>query len=473
VSTPITLSGFNNIDFQSVINIMMQQARKPLNGLQAQLSTAQNKLAAYDTLNSQLSSVQSAFDDLQSDSSYGSLQVATSDTSTLTASVDSSAVRGTFNLHVTSLARPQVTASGANQFSDINANILNAGTFAITQNGVTTTIDLTAGTYTKAADGSSNPVETGLGRIASLAKLRDAINLSQSGVSASIINDGSSGNPFRLILSSKTPGTANGFTVSDQSSSSSQAAGAVLNMATDATEGVAKNTILTYNGIQIQRSSTTLSNVIPGLTINVLKEGQTTLTVSDDPSVLKSKITAVVNALNSFDTYSQSQLRMPIGSSTPPVLYNDLTLKTSNRQLKDAFLSNYVVSGSSMKNIADLGIQFDRNGKLIIDSTKLDDAISNHASDVQNFFSNATNGLCKVANNLVDSYTKSGGVIDFSHDRLQGSIDNMNARISAMQDQLSIQQQSLTAQFTAADQAISQLNNQGNSISSLSSLTWI
>ncbi len=471
MSSPITLSGFNNIDFQSVINIMMQQAKQPLNALQTQLSAAQNKLTAYDTFDTQLSSVQSAFDDLQSDSSYGSLQVATSDSSALTASVASSAVRGTFNINVTSLARPQVTASGANQFSDINANIFEAGKFAVTQNGVTTTIDLMAGTYTTASDGSSNPIDMGLGSITSLTKLRDAINVSQSGVSASIINDGSS-TPFRLVLSSKTPGIANAFTVDDQTSSSGNAAGAVLNLSTDPTEGVAKNTVFTYNGIQIQSTSTTVSDVIPGMTINVLKEGKTTVTVSDDPSVLKSKITAAVNALNSFNDYAQSQLRMPTGSSVQPVLYNDLTLRTANRQLKDVFLANYISSGSTIKNVSDIGIQYDRNGKLTIDSTKLEDAISNHASDVQKFFSNATNGLSKVASNMVASYTKSGGIIEFSHDRLQDSIDNMNARISAMQEQLNIQQQSLTAQFTAADQAISQLNNQASSISSLSSMTW-
>jgi flagellar hook-associated protein 2 len=244
VSSPITLSGFNNIDFQSVINIMMQQAKQPLNALQTQLSAAQNKLTAYDTFDTQLSSVQSAFDALQSDSSYGSLQVATSDSSALTASVASSAVRGTFNINVTSLARPQVTASGANQFSDINANIFEAGKFAVTQNGVTTTIDLMAGTYTTASDGSSNPIDMGLGSITSLTKLRDAINVSQSGVSASIINDGSS-TPFRLVLSSKTPGVANAFTVDDQTSSSGNAAGTVLNLSTDPTEGVAKNTVFT------------------------------------------------------------------------------------------------------------------------------------------------------------------------------------------------------------------------------------
>ncbi len=472
MSSPITLSGFNNIDFQSVISIMMQQARKPLNTLQTQLSSAQTKLTAYDTLNSQLDSAKSAFDDLLSSSSYGSLKVATSDSSTLMASVTSSAVRGTYNINVTSLARPQVTASGANQFGDINAAIFDAGKFAITQKGVTTTIDLNAGTYTTNPDGISNPVDLGMGSITSLSELRDAINSSQSGVSASIINDGSSSNPFRLILSSTTPGTVNTFTVNDQTSSGGGSAGAVLNLATDPTEGVAKNTVFTYNGIQLQSTSTTVSDAVPGMTFNILKEGQSTITVSDDPSVLKSKITAAVNAFNSFNDYVQSQLRMPTGSSVQPTLYNDTTLKSTIRQLKDSVLFDHVVSGSSIKNMADLGIQFDRNGKLTIDSTKLDDTIANHASDVQAFFSNATTGLSKVVSNLIGSYTKSGGVIDFGQERLQSGIDNLNTRISAMQEQLAIQQQSLTAMFTAADQAISQLNNQSSSISGLSSLSW-
>jgi flagellar hook-associated protein 2 len=454
VSSPISFSGFNNIDFQSIVNIMMTQASKPLTAMQTQLSSAQSKLTAYSTLDSQLSSVKSAYEALKESSAYGSLKVASSDSTVISASVTSDAVKGTHNIHVESLARPQVTASAANQFSDINADILDAGTFAITQNGQTTTIDLTTQGIT------------------TLAQLRDAINNAQTGVKAAVVNDGSGSTPFRLVLSSTTPGVANAFSVNDQTKLGTGAAGGVLNLSTDSTNGVAKDTVFTYNGISIHSTSTTISDAIPGLSLTLFKEGDSKITISDDSAVLKSKITAAVDAFNSFNTYAQSQLRVTPGSSTQPILYNDITLKTANRQLRDALTSNHIVSGSSFKNISEIGIQFDQSGKLTIDSTKLDDAIANHSADLQAFFSNATTGLATVVGNYINSFTKSGGAIDYTQERMQGSIQSLNSRITAMQAQLNLQKQSLTAQFAAADQAISQLNSQGNSLGSLSSMSW-
>lgn len=422
--------------------------------MQTQLSSSQSKLTAYTTLDTQLGSVKTAFDALTTSSSYGSLKVTSSDSTILSTSVTSDAVRGTYKIHVESLATPQVTTSGANQFNDINADIFDSGTFAITQNHQTTSIDL-------AAQG-----------ITTLSELRDAINNGQTGVRAAIVNDGSSTNPFRLVLTSTTPGVANAFTVNDQTSHGGGSAGAVLNLATDSTNGVASDTVFTYNGISIHSTSTTISTAIPGITFNLYKEGDANITISDDSSVLKSKITAAVDAFNTFNSYAQSQLQVTSGSSTQPVLYNDVTLKTANRQLRDALTGSHIVSGSTFKNLSDLGIQFDQNGKLTINSSQLDDAISNHAADIQAFFSDATSGLGAVVSKYVNSFTKSGGIIDYTQQRMQDSVDNLNTRITAMQAQLDLQKKSLTAQFTAADLAISKLNNQISSISSLSSISW-
>jgi flagellar hook-associated protein 2 len=454
VSSQITLSGFNNIDFKSVIDIMMRVERRPIDSLQTDRTTQQSKLTAYGDFTSRLGSLQSAFKALSSSSSFGSLKISSSDTSTLTASVTSSAVKGTFSINVTSLARPQVTASPASQFSDFNAPIFDAGTFSITQNGTTTPIDL-------AADG-----------ITSLVGLRDAINNAQDGVRAAIINDGSTTNPFRLILSSVTPGTAHAFSVMDETSMSGGTSGAVLNLATDPANGVARNTVFTYNGISIQSESTTVTGAIPGVSLNLLKEGTATISITEDDSVLKNKFTAAVDAYNSFNDFAQKQMRPPLGGATRPALYNDLVLRTASRQLKDALISSHTVAGSSLKHLAELGIQFDRNGKLTVDSSKLDEAISTRRNDVQTFLSDATSGVGNAISNLVEAYTKAGGTIDTAETRINHTIEAYDVRIAALEAQLAIRQASLTRQFTAADQAISQMNNQANALSSLGSLSW-
>jgi flagellar capping protein FliD len=60
VSSPITFSGFNNIDFNVVLNSLMQQASVPLTSLQTQQKTLQTRVTGFDTLSSNVKALSSA-----------------------------------------------------------------------------------------------------------------------------------------------------------------------------------------------------------------------------------------------------------------------------------------------------------------------------------------------------------------------------------------------------------------------------
>jgi flagellar hook-associated protein 2 len=365
----------------------------------------------------------------------------------LSATATSEATPGTFTLNVTSLARPQVTTSAAGQFADINATIFDSGSFSITQDGDTTNVNLTG--------------------VDSLAELRDAINAQQTGVKASIINDGSGATPFRLILTSVTPGLANAFTVSDTTKLGAGAAGAVLNLSTDATNGVARDTEFTYNGIAVKSSSTTVNEAIPGLTLSVLKTGSSSITVTDDNSSLKTKVKAAISAFNSFNDFLGAQTKLDTTGSGRPPLASDPLLRSANRQLRAFFLSSHANSGS-LDELLDFGITLDQQGKLQIDDAKLDSVLSSKRSDVAAFFS-GDSGFAKKITDAIDGYTKAGGAIDSVEDRIKRNIEKCTSKIQDLEFRLSNREQQLTAEFTAADRAISQLNSQSSSLAGLGS----
>src|SRR4030095_850092 len=447
MGSQITLSGFNNIDFKAITDIIIKSERQPITRLETDKRTEQNKLTAYGSLNTSLSSLRSAFAALNTEDAYGALKPTPSDTSVLSATATSEATPGTFTLNVTSLARPQVTTSGAGQFADINATIFDSGSFSITQDGETTNVNLTG--------------------VDSLAELRDAINARQTGVKASIINDGSGATPFRLILTRVTPGVANAFTVSDTTKLGAGTAGAVLNLSTDATNGVAKDTEFTYNGIAVKSSSTTVNEAIPGLTLSVLKTGSTSVTVTDDNSSLKTKIKAAVSAFNSFNDFFGAQTKLDTTGSGLPPLASDPLLRSANRQLRTFFLSSHASSGS-LDELLDFGITLDQLGKLQIDDAKLDSVLSSKRADVAAFFS-GDSGFAKKITDAIDGYTKSGGAIDSVEDRSKRNIEKYTSTIQDLEFRLSNREQQLTAEFAAADRAISQLNSHSSSLAGLGS----
>jgi flagellar hook-associated protein 2 len=447
MGSQITLSGFNNIDFKAITDIIIKSERQPITNLESDKSAEQNRLTAYGSLNTSLSSLRSAFDALNTDDAYEALKASVSDTTVLSATATSDATPGTFTLNVTSLARPQVTTSGAGQFADINATIFDGGSFSITQGGSTTNLNLTG--------------------VDSLAELRDAINAQQAGVKASIINDGSGATPFRLVLASVKAGVANAFTFSDTTSLGAGAAGSVLNLSTDATNGVAKDTEFTYNGISVKSASTAVSDAIPGLSLNILKTGSTSITVTDDNSGLKAKIKAAVSAFNSFNDFFKAQTKLDTTGSGRPPLSSDPLLRSANRQLRTFFLNSHASSGS-LDELLDFGITLDQQGKLQVDDAKLDSVLSSKRADVAAFFL-GDSGFAKKITDALDGYTKSGGAIDNVEDRIKRNIEKYTSKIQDLEFRLANREQQLTAEFAAADRAISQLNSQSSALSGLGS----
>jgi flagellar hook-associated protein 2 len=445
----ITLSGFNNIDFKSIVDILIKAERQPIERIEAQQKAEQARLTAYGNLTSALSRLQTAFAALKATSAYGDLKASSSDATILAATANSSAAKGSFTIDVTSLARAQVTASGERQFNDINAPIIDGGTFSITQNGTTTNVDLTT--------------------VTTLAQLRDAINSAQTGVKAAIVNDGSTADspakPFRLVLTSSTPGLANAFTVNDQTTYQGGTAGSALNLSTDPTNGVALDTAFAYNGIQIRSASTTVSNAIPGVTLKLLKPGLSTVTIDSDDSSLETKVKEVVEAFNNFNDFVQTQYKLPTAGTTRPPLATDPLLRGLNRQIRTYFTTEHSNSGD-IQNLSSMGLRLTQSGKLEINDSALTAALTNDPDGVKAFLSDASGFAGKVSN-YIESLTGSDGTIESTESRIQTNIDSYTRRIIVLEGQLALREEALTRQFAAADQAISQMNSQGNALNSL------
>ena len=70
MSSPITFSGANGIDFNVILNALMQQEQAPLTTLQTQQQNLQAKSSAYATLATKLNALATASDDLRSASLF-------------------------------------------------------------------------------------------------------------------------------------------------------------------------------------------------------------------------------------------------------------------------------------------------------------------------------------------------------------------------------------------------------------------
>lgn len=399
-----------NIDVNGIVNQLMTVEQQPINKLNAQEASYQAKLSAYGTISGALSNFQNAISILNSAVKTQAQSATSSDTSTLTATAATGAAAGIYGIDITALAQAQrlvaagqtsqttAVGSGVSTTLTIDTGTISGGTF----NAVT-------GTYTGAAFASNGNVAKTVtidSTNNTLQGIRDAINKANVGVTASIINDGSA-TPYRLVLSSNTTGVANSTKITVAGDAT---IGTLLSHDPAATQNLsqtttAQNAALKINGIALSKASNTVADAISGVTLNLSKITTTTtnLTIASDNAPVTNAVNGFVKAYNDLDKTLKSVSAYDAVAKRGAILQGDATVRTMQSQLRSIF--NSPVSGVSgtLTNLSQVGISFQKNGTLALDSTKFSSALTSSYSNVASLF-----GAISSSTDTLISFSASG-----------------------------------------------------------------
>jgi len=193
----VSITGLaSGLDTDEIVQAMLAPEQQEITNLQNQQSEITQRETTYDTIQADLTALQSAVGTLTSTtgSVFDGLTATSSNSNLATASASSGAQPGEYSFTVNSLAQAQEVASQG--FDSANSSITQ-GTFQFqVGSGAVNTITI----------GSSNDTLQGLA---------DAINNANAGVTASIVNDGSSSQGYHLLLTSDNSGTANAITITN------------------------------------------------------------------------------------------------------------------------------------------------------------------------------------------------------------------------------------------------------------------
>jgi flagellar hook-associated protein 2 len=272
---------------------------------------------------------------------------------------------------------------------------------------------------------------------------------------ASVVNDGTN---YKLLISSRQTGAANGFTINNNLTNSTGAAVAFA-AGQNATTGNSQNAQdgqFTVNGFPITSSSNTITSAVPGVTLNLLKTGQATVGVPTDYSSLKSSIQTFISQYNSFRSFYDSQQK--------DVLQGDPVLRESLGDLRNVLLTPNSNSGV-YKYLAEVGISLTSSGTLQFDESTFDQAVSTNPADLQKLLAgDGTNqGVFQALEGALTNLDGSTGMIKTTRDGIANMLNSYSSKITDMQARLDQERQTLMQVYTAADQAISALNAQSGS----------
>lgn len=451
--TTLSSAGIGSgLNVESIITGLMNIERQPISQLQTQQSSYQSKISAIGTLKSALSSLQSAAKALTPatlqtpTAAFSSFKATVADSSIASATTSSSAVAGTYSIDVTSLATNQRLA--LNKTYDAGARALTFGA----DSSRTLSISLASGTTsTITLDSSQN----------TLAAVRDAINNANAGASATIVTD--TNGKQNLLLTATTGGTANKVTlggtatfvdpanyVDESNPGTPIAAGSAFTQTQAATDAVVK-----IQGISIATNGNTISNALDGVDLTVSKTGSTTLTVTRDTSGLKDKLNAFVTAYNNLNSSIKSLGAYNAATKTGAVLNGDSSLRSVQSQVRSALTSiPSSLSSNTYQTLSSLGVSFQSDGSLQVDSTKFDKAASSDFSAVANAISAYGSALTTTTTNLLGT----GGLITSRTDGLNASVKSIGKQIEALNNRLTIIEKTYRAQFTALDSTMASMS---------------
>ncbi len=408
----ITAPGMgSNLDVNSIVSQLMAVERQPLALLDRREADYQAKLSAYGTLKGALASFQSTMQGLADPAKFQATTVSAADASVLTATTNSTgkAVPGSYSVEVQQLAQQQKIHSGG--FASINSTV-GSGTLTIQygeyDSGLNAfTLNNAKPAQTLTIDPSNN----------TLSGVRDAINAANIGVSATIINDGSSN---RLVLTTKDAGAASSIRImasdddgvdldnaglSQLAFDPAAAAGAGKNLTQ---VQVAQDARFQIDGIAIKKNSNTITDAIGGVTLNLLKNNVGTPTILDvgrNTTGVKASVEAFVKSYNAINQTLADLSSYNTVAKKGGVLQGDSAALSVQRWPVQRWLRATVSAATGnpsgatggFTSLSQIGVAFQKDGSLALDSTRLQTAMDGGFDQIANLF--AANG--KSADSLI------------------------------------------------------------------------
>ena len=380
----------SGLDVNSIISKLMAVESAPLQTLQTQQSSYQTDLTAFGTLSSSLSSFQSSLKALSNPNTFNSLSATSSNTSVATASVTNSASAGTYSVNVTQLAQGQ-TISSAGQVSSTAAIGTGASTTVTFQfgsvSGTATNGTFSGATFTQDATQSIGTVTIDSSND-SLQGIASAINNANIGVNASIVGDGSA-TPYHLVLSSANTGANSTLKITATGDPTLQN---LLDYDPSGTQNftqitASQNANVSVNGIAVTSASNTISNSVQGVTFNASAVGTTTVSVSPNTSAVTNGLNSLVQSYNSLNSTIAQLTAYNATSQQGGPLLGDPTVRNLQSQLRNIFNSTVTGSSSSLSNLTQIGLTFNSDGSLSLNSSTLQSALSSNFSGVGSLLS--------------------------------------------------------------------------------------
>lgn len=437
--------GTNNLNVTELVNQLVAADRAPRQSILDSQKTADTaEVSALGVLKSALGTFQTAVQALAVPTAFNNNTASTSNDAILTAAAGAGAGTGTYTVQVAALAQSQ----------QLNSGVIAGGADGTLGTG-TLTIGQGTGSFTVTIDSTDNTLQG----------VANAINgaSGNTGVQATILNEA---NGSHLLLTSSKTGAANAMTVTasggDGGLDQLNYNGTTKNL----TElQAAQDSHIKIGTFDHYASTNSVSDAISGVTFNLVSASpgtNVTVSVSPDNSGIKTLVGQFVSAYNTlWGTISQLD-SYDASSRTAGPLLGDAALTSIETKLRQDLSSSVTTAPGAFNSLSTIGVTKQADGSLSFDSTKLTNALAQSPDSVAQIFASGDGVATRINVDLNGALDISSGAIGTRMTQLNTELADIANKNSDLDAQMAQIQANYTAQFTALETLLAQLQTTSN-----------
>lgn len=458
----------SGLDIDGLVASLVAAERVPAESrLNAREASITSLSTSFTSAKSAVSDFESAANKLALATTFSQFTTSSSDTTKATISATSAASLGSYQLGVTNLASAQTLASGT---FTATSDTLGTGTLTIALG----TPSYTGSTYSSFSQTSSVDITIDSSNN-TLAGVRDAINNAGAGVNASILKNG---DDYQLLLVSEETGLSKSMsiTVSDSEGGDADDSGlsrlAFNSSGSQLTQYAAgANANFSINGLAVSSASNTVTDVIDGVTLNLLSATSSAITidVKTDTDTIVADVQAFVDKYNAYASLFKDLTKYDATTGTAGALQGDSTARSVMSQIRSELGQSVTGLSGSYTSLADVGISIDKSGVMTFTESTFKTAFAAAPTEVTGVFASTTvsgtavEGVAEKLETLMEGFLVSTtGIFD-------PRINSLSTQLTAISDDrtdLARRMQSLEdryfAQLNAMDSLLAEIETTGN-----------
>ncbi len=452
------------IDVNSIVSKLDTIEQAPIDKVTKVID--RNNLAISDlgTIKAKIAALQTDFQSFSDPSIYSNKLVSSSDSTVIDAAVSagSAAIAGNYNINVTALA-----SSAFVGFGGLNSANVAWGTTitdpAAAQPVATLRNFLSVGVassnvITVGATGDNPGTSIDLAQFTSLNAIRDKVNSTSTSVRAAVVD---TGNGYSLTFTAVNGGASNSLFLKD--STGANLAATVSSLGVDAK--------FTVNGQSFTRTSNTVLNAVPGLSLQLGKVGSSMLSVTSASSQnARNLLGQIIDNYNSLINSYTSLSKFDPDPSKRGSLYGDSTLSSVIDSITNSFMTGFKNSANNAalldKNgkaisLTTLGLELQLDGTLQFNSTMYNNSLGNGVFDqLAGGFTSPT----YTSINFAIGLSGMTGSLAINIDGIKSENNTLQSRVQDMQSRKAEKMAKYKAQYAALDALLYQLQATNSSL---------